>query len=120
MSQFAEDATVREITILPAAAAFACACSGRCRHGLYRLGTGGDALRDGVGRNGVTGAAEPASTGTLPDGAPDHPPRVKNVIWLFMVGGTSHMESFDPKPALNTYAGKTFAETPYKGVLNSP
>ena len=30
-----------------------------------------------------------------------------------MVGGTSHLESFDPKPALNKYAGKTIAETPF-------
>ena len=40
----------------------------------------------------------------------------KNVIWLFMRGGLSHMESFDPKPALNQYAGKTIAETPFKNV----
>jgi hypothetical protein len=33
------------------------------------------------------------------------------VIWLFMIGGTSHIESFDPKPALNKYAGKSIAET---------
>ena len=44
------------------------------------------------------------------------PPKAKSVIWLFMVGGASHMESFDPKPALNKYAGKTIAETPYKDV----
>jgi hypothetical protein len=30
----------------------------------------------------------------------------------------SHMESFDPKPALNQYAGKTIAETPYADVQN--
>ena len=47
-------------------------------------------------------------------------PKAKSVIWLFMIGGTSHMESFDPKPALNKYAGKTFAETPYGDVLKSP
>ena len=48
-------------------------------------------------------------------------PRAKSVIWLFMLGGTSHLESFDPKPALNTHAGKTFAETPYNdAVVNSP
>ena len=40
-------------------------------------------------------------------------PKAKNVIWLFMIGGTSHLESFDPKPALNRYGGKTIAETPY-------
>jgi Protein of unknown function (DUF1501) len=46
--------------------------------------------------------------------------RAKSVIWLFMIGGTSHMESFDPKPALNKYAGKTIAETPYADALTSP
>lgn len=48
------------------------------------------------------------------------PAKAKSVIWLFMIGGTSHMESFDPKPALNQYAGKTIAETPYKATLDSP
>ena len=47
-------------------------------------------------------------------------PKAKHVIWLFMIGGTSHLESFDPKPALNKYAGKTIAETPFADVLNSP
>ncbi|MEQ1829693.1 MAG: DUF1501 domain-containing protein [Pirellula sp.] len=47
-------------------------------------------------------------------------PKAKSIIWLFMIGGASHMESFDPKPALNTYAGKTFDETPYGNILKSP
>ncbi|MBC8355679.1 MAG: DUF1501 domain-containing protein [Planctomycetes bacterium] len=47
-------------------------------------------------------------------------PKAKSVIWLFMIGGTSHMESFDPKPALTKYAGKTIDETPHKDVLKSP
>ncbi|MCA9053431.1 MAG: DUF1501 domain-containing protein [Planctomycetaceae bacterium] len=51
---------------------------------------------------------------------PQTAPRAKSVIWLFMIGGTSHVESFDPKPALNEHAGKQIAETPYKGVLTSP
>jgi len=51
---------------------------------------------------------------------PHFAPRAKSVIWLFMVGGASHLESFDPKPALDRYAGKTFEETPYGDVLNSP
>ena len=33
-----------------------------------------------------------------------------------MRGGVSHMESFDPKPALNRYAGQTIAETPFADV----
>lgn len=51
---------------------------------------------------------------------PHLPAKAKSVIWLFMIGGTSHMESFDPKPALNEHAGKTIEETPYHAVLDSP
>ena len=47
-------------------------------------------------------------------------PKAKNVIWIFLVGGMSHMESFDPKPELNKHAGKTIAESPYKQLLDSP
>jgi Protein of unknown function (DUF1501) len=39
------------------------------------------------------------------------PPRAKNVIWIFLSGGVSHLETFDPKPLLNKFAGKTFDET---------
>ena len=38
---------------------------------------------------------------------------------LFMIGGTSHLESFDPKPALDRYAGKSIAETPFAAALKS-
>ncbi|MBS0263198.1 MAG: DUF1501 domain-containing protein [Planctomycetes bacterium] len=55
-----------------------------------------------------------------PDGNPHFEPRAKSVIWIFLVGGMSHMESFDPKPALNEHSGKTIAESPYKSVLDSP
>ena len=48
------------------------------------------------------------------------PPRAKSVIWVFLSGGYSHLETFDPKPALNRYAGKTFAETPFENPLDSP
>lgn len=54
----------------------------------------------------------------LPDGTPHFAPKAKSVIWLFMNGGVSHMESFDPKPELNKYAGKTIAQTPYAEVQN--
>ena len=33
-----------------------------------------------------------------------------------MRGGVSHMESFDPKPMLTKYAGKSIGETPFKDV----
>src|SRR5215470_7483819 len=47
-----------------------------------------------------------------PDGKPHHTPKAKSVIWLFMNGGVSHMETFDPKPALTKFAGKTIKEGP--------
>lgn len=51
---------------------------------------------------------------------PHFRPRAKSVIWIFLSGGYSHMETFDPKPALNTYAGMTFDKTPYENPVNSP
>jgi hypothetical protein len=51
-----------------------------------------------------------------PDGVPHFAPKAKSVIWLFMNGGVSHMESFDPKPMITKYAGKTISETPYADV----
>lgn len=37
---------------------------------------------------------------------PHHTPKAKSVIWLFMEGGPSHVDLFDPKPALEKLAGK--------------
>ena len=38
--------------------------------------------------------------------APHFEPRAKAVISLFMGGGRSQMDTFDPKPALAKYAGQ--------------
>ena len=38
--------------------------------------------------------------------APHFAPRAKHVIFLFMNGGPSHVDTFDPKPALEQYAGQ--------------
>lgn len=38
---------------------------------------------------------------------PHFMPKAKRVIWLFMHGGPSHMDLFDPKPALTKYAGQS-------------
>ena len=55
------------------------------------------------------GYAADATTGLIP--------KAKSVIWLFLAGGVSHMESFDVKPALDQYAGMTFEETPFEDFL---
>src|SRR5215475_8341159 len=55
-----------------------------------------------------TGACDAKATGYNPY-APKKPhfaPRATNVISLFMSGGVSHVDTFDPKPALGKYAGQ--------------
>ena len=56
-----------------------------------------------------------AATRAIPMG-PHFAPKAKRVIWIFLRGGLSHMESFDPKPMLTKYAGKTINETPWSDV----
>ncbi len=72
--------------------------------------------RWGVGFGGVAlaalmqaesrGAGKTRSTGILD--RPHHLPRAKNVIFLYMDGGPSQMDCFDPKPALDKYNGQPF------------
>ena len=42
-------------------------------------------------------------------------PRIKRVIFLYMAGGVSHLESFDPKPKLAELNGKPMPESFTKG-----
>jgi len=42
---------------------------------------------------------------------PHLPARAKSVIWLFMEGGPSHLDLFDPKPALEKLAGQPMPES---------
>ena len=80
-------------------------------------GVGGLALASMLADDGITRAA---SSTSLPDGLAHIAPRAKSVIWLFMVGGASHMETFDPKPALNKYAGISIDKTPFAETLKNP
>jgi hypothetical protein len=48
---------------------------------------------------------------------PHFTPRAKSVIFLFMVGGPSHMETFDPKPELDKMHGQPCP--PSFGVIKS-
>ncbi|HTN75302.1 MAG TPA: DUF1501 domain-containing protein [Pirellulaceae bacterium] len=49
-------------------------------------------------------------------GAPHIKPRAKNVIFLFMEGGPSHIDTFDPKPALEKLAGQPLPSS-FKPVI---
>lgn len=42
---------------------------------------------------------------------PHFTPKAKNVIFCFMDGGVSHVDSFDPKPKLGELDGKPFTES---------
>jgi uncharacterized protein (DUF1501 family) len=49
--------------------------------------------------------------------APPAPaPRAKNVIFLFMQGGPSHIDTFDPKPLLNKLHGKPLPASVTRGL----
>jgi hypothetical protein len=69
------------------------------REALCRIGNGFGmaAFAATVGQSLARAASAPAL---------DHPQRVKRVIFLFMNGGCSSVDSFDPKPALEKYDGK--------------
>jgi hypothetical protein len=80
--------------------------------GFTGLALGAMLFRDGVAR------AAPASGAPSGEPEPHFEPRAKSVIWIFLCGGVSHVESFDVKPELDVHAGKSIEETPWKGVLD--
>ena len=89
---------------------------------LSDLGMGftGLALGSMLADDGRVRAGE-SVTANVSGGVTEHfTPRAKSVIWIFLSGGYSHMETFDPKPALNKYAGMTFDKTPFENPLHSP
>lgn len=102
-----------------------CACGNVARRtfladvgmGFTGLALGAMLHRDGVVR---ADAPAPVAAASPPDGRAMFAPRAKSVIWIFLSGGYSHLETFDPKPALNQYAGKTFDETTLPNPLKSP
>ncbi len=80
-------------------------------------GFGGLALASMLGESTCAGTS-PADP--LAPKAPHFPSRAKSVIFLFMAGGPSHLETFDPKPLLNKLEGqpipKEFGEAKYQNV----
>jgi hypothetical protein len=53
-------------------------------------------------------AAERSVPADLRPRRPHFPPRARAVIHLFMNGGPSHMDLFDPKPALDRHHGRAY------------
>src|ERR1700761_1013995 len=72
-----------------------------------RVGSGlaGVALAQMLHEDGLL-AATGSSVDPMSPKRPHHPPTAKSIIWLFMEGGPSHVDLFDPKPALEKMAGQ--------------
>src|SRR5215470_14843653 len=71
-----------------------------CRSGL---GLGAFALADLMGQ---AFADDAAALNPLAPRRPHFPGRAKRMIHIFPNGGASHVDTFDPKPALHQFAGK--------------
>jgi hypothetical protein len=54
----------------------------------------------------LSAAPAPGALNPLAPKQPHFPARAQHVIFLFMNGGPSHVDTFDPKPALARYAGQ--------------
>jgi hypothetical protein len=83
---------------------------------LQRAGGGFGALAFSylLGLDGFSARARAATATALNPLAPKtplFPAKAKSVIWLFMEGGPSHLDLFDPKPALEKLAGKPMPES---------
>jgi len=76
------------------------------RDALRKVGNGfGMMAFAGMLRRSISQAA-PFATESLALPKLDHPQRIKRIIFLFMNGGCSSIDSFDPKPALEKYDGQ--------------
>lgn len=73
-----------------------------------------------------TGAPTLPNTSPLAPKAPHFAPRAKQVVHLFMNGGPSHVDTFDPKPLLAKYHGQSLpsgslrTERKTGGAMQSP
>lgn len=75
----------------------------RCGMGMGSLGLA--SLFGNLNFAGSARASEGFTNPLLPK-APHFPAKAKHVIHIFANGGASHIDTFDPKPALEKYAGK--------------
>jgi len=80
---------------------------------LALAGMTGSSLRSStVKASDAVNAVAPADrTNPLAAKIPHHPATAKRVIFLFMEGGPSHLDLFDPKPLLNKLAGQPIPDS---------
>jgi hypothetical protein len=80
---------------------------------LFRAGggLGGIALNWLLNQEAQAAGKLPTQKNPLAAREPHFKPRAKRVIFMFMVGGPSPLDLFDPKPALEKWAGKPLPES---------
>ena len=64
-------------------------------------------------------AQQRASATPLPHRAAKFAPRARSVIFCYMSGGVSHVDTFDPKPLLEKYAGQAMPGTVARTQFNN-
>ena len=73
------------------------------------LGCGSLALTSLLSDEGLLSSAQAADAGSLQPKAPHFPAKAKAVIWLFMPGSPSQVDTFDYKPILQARNGQKLA-----------
>ncbi|HSQ57233.1 MAG TPA: DUF1501 domain-containing protein, partial [Gemmata sp.] len=74
-------------------------------------GLGGIALHWLIARDVRAEGKQQTATNPLAERKPHFEPKAKRVIFMFMVGGPSQMDIFEPKPALKKWEGKPLPES---------
>jgi hypothetical protein len=77
----------------------------------FAYGIGGFALYDLLARDGYAATLNP-----LAPKQPHFPGKAKSVIFMFMEGGPSQMDLFDPKPGLEKWNGKPLPDSMTKDL----
>lgn len=94
--------------------------------GLGIVGLAGILAESGLLAPGNSACAATTRPAPLDPGEPHFPARTKRVVHLFMNGGPSQVDTFDPKPALERYHGQPLpnpnlrTERKTSGALKSP
>ena len=80
----------------------------RCGMGFGMVGLAGVlAADDRLGSASAVRIGAPGPLGPMAPHSPQFTAKAKQVVHLFMNGGPSHIDTFDPKPMLTKYHGKT-------------
>jgi hypothetical protein len=90
----------------------------RTRRGILRSLAAGSLLWPGI-LSEILADDAGRSADPLAAAVPHFPARAKRVIFLFMSGGVSHVDLWDPKPRLLQDAGKTVTVNEFQGRRGS-